>query len=236
MLRSSSALVAVGRGLWCSVAAALGLAGIAGGYLLMGTGDAGLLAALTALVAVSIGWMLRSVEPQRRQVPPLPLLGVAGGGTGLAVIGLVLELGAAGLLVAGVVAAVGWPLLRRGRDPARRDDDVVATRPVQRIGPVLEQVPQDPLPVLSGLCSLSTPDVCRTWQLTYTRLRRASSPAETEYLAELRRSCLVLLEQRDPEAFRRWFPYARAASDPARIFCPHPSPPPQPPTWKDAAP
>ena len=231
MLRSSSALAAVGRGLWWAVAGVLGLAGVAGGYLLMGTGDAALLAVLTALVATSIGWMLRSVNPRPRQVPPLPLVGLAGGVAGLAVVGLVLELDTPGLLIAAAVAAAGWPLFRHPHAPHR--DDVVAGRPAPVVvGPVLEQVPPDPLPVLASLCTLSTPELCRTWRLTYARLGRASSPAETEHLAELRRSCLVQLEQRDPVAFRRWFPSARAASDPARFFCRQPSPP----TRKDATP
>jgi len=61
------------------------------------------------------------------------------------------------------------------------------------------------------------------WQLTYPRLARAETATDTERLTDLRRGCLAELERRDPVAFGRWLPTARAASDPARFFCPRSS-------------
>jgi hypothetical protein len=221
MLSTCNALRTFGRGLWWSITPLIGVAGVAGSYVLLGTGNAVLVAALAAFLATATGWILRSQPTRPRRVPPLPLIGVLGGAAGLAVVGLLLEVGPVGLAISAALAATGWPVLRRSGHRAevsgsRCQGRTEATRPV---GPALEHLPRDPLPSLSSLCTLGTPELCRTWQLTYPRLRRATSPAETEHLTELRRGCLAELEQRDPAAFGRWLPTARAASDPARFFC-----------------
>jgi hypothetical protein len=58
------------------------------------------------------------------------------------------------------------------------------------------------------------------WRTTYVRLHGSPTPSETDAVIRLRRECLDELEQRDSGAFGRWLPTARAASDPARFFCP----------------
>lgn len=221
MRSTCSALHTFGRVLWWSIAPLIGLAGLAGSYVLLGTGNAVLVAGLAASLAMFAGWILRTQTRTPPPVPPLPAIGVLGGAVGLAAVGLLLEVGPVGLAIDTAVAATGWPVLRRSRHGAGvsggRGQET--TEAHGSGGPALEQLPRDPLPSLSLLSTLGTPELCRTWQLTYPRLRRATSPAETEHLTELRRRCLAELEQRDPVAFGRWLPTARAASDPARFFC-----------------
>lgn len=80
-------------------------------------------------------------------------------------------------------------------------------------------VPRRPLPPLSTLPSLSTWQLCWAWRRSYVHLRSCASPDGLAQLTTLRRGYLDELQRRDPAAFARWLPTARAASDPARFFC-----------------
>lgn len=221
MHRTRTPFGALSRGLWWSVTAVVGVAGIAGSYLLLGTGNALLLAVLAGGLTVFGGYLLNAQPDHRRDVPPWPLLGALGGATTLALSGLGEEIGAAGVGLGALLAVAGWVVLRTPHEAAAADGSRgqpgtdVAAPP----GPAREQLPRDPLPSPAALPALDTPELCRTWRLTYVRLARSISPAETEYLTELRCGCLAELEQRDPVAFGQWFPSARAAGDPARFFC-----------------
>lgn len=215
-----SALGTVGRRLWWSITPLLSVAGIAASFFALGSANAVALACGVALLCASTGWVLRSQVQRPRSVPSLPLIGVLGGATGLAVLGPLLAGGTAGLTVELAVAATGWFVVRSPRENAGEsgsDCQESGTAPLPR-GPEREHVPADPLPPLASLASLGTEELCRTWRLTYPRLSRAHSPAEVEYLTELRHRCLLQMEQQDPIAFARWLPTARAASDPARYF------------------
>lgn len=220
MLSTCSTPRSVGRWLWWSITPLVGMAGVAGSYLALGTGNAVFLAAATALLATSTGWALPSDTPRPRHLPGRLFIGTVTGAMALAVIGLLLQLGSVALAIIAADAGTGWFVLRcppeedevRGSSQARAE----AAGPVRSPS---EQLPRDPLPSLPSLPALGTPELCRTWQLTYPRLQRATSPAEIEHLTELRRGCLAQLERRAPAAFGRWVTTARAASDPAPYFC-----------------
>jgi len=220
MLRTSSALRTVGRCLWWSVTPLVGVAGVAGSYLALGTGNAVFLAAVSAVLATSTAWMLRSDTTSPPHLPRLVFIGTLTSAAGLAVIGLLQQLGPVALAIIVAEAGTGWLVLRRPPE----DVDVSSGCPEpaeasEPVGPPSEQLPRDPLPPLPSLPDLGTSELCRTWQMTYPRLQRATSPAEIDHLTELRRRCLAQLERRDPVAFGRWLPTARAASDPAAYFC-----------------
>jgi hypothetical protein len=76
----------------------------------------------------------------------------------------------------------------------------------------------------SAVSSLSAAQLCWVWRTSYVRLLDTTDALETELLTRLRRHCLDQLQQRDPVAFHRWFPTARAASDPTRFFGRQPQP------------
>lgn len=80
-------------------------------------------------------------------------------------------------------------------------------------------VSRPPGPPLTVLPSLSTWQLCWAWRRSYVHLGSRVSAEGRAQLAELRRGLLDELQRRDPAAFARWFPTARAASDPARYFC-----------------
>ena len=221
MLRSGGTLRTVGRFLWWAITPPLGVAGIAGSYLALGTGNALGLAGVAAVLAMVTGWTLHSEHPGPRQVPSLPVIGLLGAAVGLAVVGLLAETGLVGVATIVAVAGTGRFVVRRHgqADEASGSDCPERSEEPGPTGPVLEQLPLDPLPPLASVHTLSTAELCRIWQLTFPRLCRATSPAETEHLTELRCRCLAQLEGRDPAAFARWLPTARAAGDPARYFC-----------------
>ena len=82
-----------------------------------------------------------------------------------------------------------------------------------------------PASAVSAVSSLDTPALCWIWRASFSRLSRSDSSTSREHLAGLRMACLEELEQRDPGAFHRWLPTARAASDPfLRFFCRQPHP------------
>jgi hypothetical protein len=219
MPRTRSVLRTVGRSLWWSTTSVVGTAGVAGSYLFLGTTGAVTLAGLAALLATTTGWLLSSEPTTRRPVPPLPLLASVAAGVGLAVMGLTLGLGPAGLAISIAEAATGWFVLHGPRQGGATGGSRRAATRVGLPGPArLEHPPPDPLPPLSSLPTLTTAELCRVWQLTGPRLGRATSPAQTERLVEVRHGCLAELEQRDPAAFGRWLPTAATAGDPARFF------------------
>lgn len=237
------------RGTWWAVTALLMALGVVGGCVLLGPVGALLLGGTAVGLTGLSGWRLRvPLGGGKRTVPPV-VLGMLCGVTVLAVVGLTAELGALGLLLCLVVAAAGWPVLRPGRRPARPRGAAPAgatpggaspsgatarlalprppAAPAPNNGrkvfvfdvPPMELLPQDCLPPLSGLSTLSTSQLCWAWRLSYVRVARTSWGSELDHLAELRRGYLDELQRRDPGAFGRWFPTARAASDPARFFC-----------------
>jgi crotonobetainyl-CoA:carnitine CoA-transferase CaiB-like acyl-CoA transferase len=235
-----STMYAVGRALWWSITPLTGAVGMATSYVAMGTGSATLLAGVVGSLAAFTGWTLATQVPDPPPLPPPPLLGVLSAGTLLAAVGLLLALGPFGLAVCVALALTGWRVLRpRGHSRAASGDRCPAAPPpapsarpsaapsarsaapsARSAAPSVPWSPQDPLPSVAALPTLATPQLCRVWQLTYPRLARAATATDTERLTELRRGCLTELERRDAVAFGRWLPTARAASDPARFFCP----------------
>jgi hypothetical protein len=141
-----------------------------------------------------------------------PLLGLAGGLAVLAIVGLVLAIGLAGAGVTAFVVGAGWPVLRSRRPRPAPPPAGGAPAPAA-------PTPQ-PLPALPALASFSTPTPCWLWRTTYLRLHGSATPSQADAVIRLRRACLDEWEQRDSGAFGRWLPTARAASDPARYFCP----------------
>lgn len=209
-----------------TVAAALAMAGVAGGWLALGTGGALLLVGIIAALVTFGCWRLRPSPVQPGPTGAQIVHGLIAGIGVLAVTGLIAELGPAGWWLTVFVAAVGWGMPRR---PARRHADLARRRPPDRGrlvptgGPALEMLPADPLPQPSKLPSVSTPRLCWAWRVSYVRIRRCTWPSELAQLAALRNAYLDELQHRDPAAFARWYPTARAASDPARFFCPRPA-------------
>jgi hypothetical protein len=205
------------RPIWWSITVLLGTAGIAGGVLVLGPGGTLVLAAGSATLATLGVWQF---GPQHGAGGPgrnAAALGTACALGLLALIGLSCEVGLASFACGVLVGAAGWPLRRHRSSAAGPSRE--RTGPAHSPGPPLEVVPADPLPPAAGLRALSTPELCRTWRVSYVCLGRFPCPSYLESLAELRRGCLDELERRDPVAFGRWFPTARAASDPARYFC-----------------
>jgi hypothetical protein len=205
---------------WWSATAPLTVAGVACAFLLVGTGAAlaltGFAGGVTALAA---GQQPRRA-PLDRDGASIAAVGLLVGVWLLGVIGFVAAIGAAGLGICALVAATGGLLLRgprRGGAATRADTGRRADPPA---GPALERVAEDRLPPLASLPGLSTADVCWAWRLSYPRIRRPGCPGyQLDDLARLRCACLEELERRDPVAFHRWLPTARAAGDPARVFC-----------------
>ena len=203
------------RALWWSTTAPLATAGGALAFVLLGAGGALLLVGLGTGGAALVRWQLQ--QSPGRWDPWPALLSVLGGWGLLAVVGLVAEFGAAGLAAsAALVAARALPLHRllpggRGEDGHSDPGNV----------PVAEVIPGDPLPQPAAVPTLSTPELCWAWRLSYARVQRRDCPAyQRAHLAALRSACLDELEHRDPAAFSRWLPTARAGCDPARFFCP----------------
>ena len=221
MLSTPSTLRAVGRTVWWSIAPPAGAVGIAASYVVMGTENATLLAGLTGFLGACTGWALATEVPDPPPLPPPPLLGVLAAGTLLATVGLLLALGPFGLAVCVATALTGRCVLRPAEHSPEADGD--RCRPAFPSSRPAAPSHADPLPSASALGTLGTPELCRVWQLTYPRLARAETATDTERLTDLRRGCLAELERRDPVAFGRWLPTARAASDPARFFCPRSS-------------
>jgi hypothetical protein len=197
---------------WWSVAVALTAVGTAGSYLLLGTGPAVFVGLLSAAVAGLTAWQVKLSGNRRALFQRPRLLGLAGALVVLGTVGLILAIGVAGAGVTLLVAAAGWPLLR---SPGRRAGPVPAGALPAPAHPTAQ-----PLPALPALTSVSTPTLCWLWRTTYVRLHGSPTPSETVAVIRLRRECLDELEQRDSSAFGRWLPTARAASDPARFFCP----------------
>ena len=205
------------RAVWWSITAPVSVCGVAGAFLLLGAGRAVLLAGLAAGVAASLGWLLH--QPPARVVTATTLVGLAllcGLGL-LALIGLIGELGGAGLAVAALLAAAR--ALTFHRPPRRQPRPGPAPPPGGHLQvPAIEHIPTDPLPALSAVRSLSTRQLCWAWRVSYLRVLRPDCPSSLDHLAEFRRTCMDELEQRNPVAFARWLPTARAAGDPARFF------------------
>jgi hypothetical protein len=197
---------------WWSVAVALTAVGTAGSYLLLGAGAAVFVGSLSAAAAGLSARQAKLSGNRRTLFQRPPLLGLAGALAVLGTVGLILWIGVAGAGITLIVAAAGWPLLRT---PARPPGPMPAGGAPAPAGPTAQ-----PLPALPNLASCSTPTLCWLWRTTYVRLHGSPTPSETVAVIRLRRECLDELEQRDSSAFGRWLPTARAASDPARFFCP----------------
>lgn len=212
------------RALWWSITAVLTTFGVGAAFVLLGVIGALVLLALGTAATTLVRCQMRETTEGRRAWPPL--LDLLGGWSLVAVVGLAAEFAAAGIgLAAAVVALRALPLLRKrrpegapatGTDPGLAGPDV----PPAELPPA-ELLPCDPLPQPSAVPGLSTAQVCWAWRLSYVGMHRPDCPGyQLEHLAALRSACLDALEQRDPVAFRRWLPTARAAGDPARFFCP----------------
>jgi hypothetical protein len=203
------------RILWWVVGTTLGALGLLCALVTLSPGAILLLAVLGAAPGYLAGRGLRGAASG----PPAVAAPVLAGSCGLglvAVAGLVGQLGAGGLVACLLPGVVGWATCRRGRPGARGwrrpGPDVPDDAPAE------ERIPPDPLPPLASVPLLSTPQLCWVWRVTYCRLDRPRCPGELEHLSLLRRACLDELEARDPTAFRRWFPTARAAGDPSRHY------------------
>lgn len=207
------------RSLWWSITAPLTVVGVAAAFLLLGVGEALLLLGIGTAATALVRWQLQQSSTPQGSWPAA--LSLAGGWSLLAVVGLAGAFGLGGLGASAAAIAVRALPLRGGRRSAdRRGED--AGRPMAAaVGPPAELIPGDPLPQPSAVLTLSTPALCWTWRVSYVRLQRPNCPTyELAHLAALRSACLEELEQRDPVAFSRWLAGARAASDPARFFCP----------------
>ena len=206
------------RSLWWSVTAVLTTVGAGAAFVLLGVVPALVLLGLGTGATTLVRYQLRQASPAWRRSWPA-VLDLLGGWCLLAVLGLAAEFGAAGIVLSAVVIAVRTVPLRRKRRP-----EGTATAGTQAVAPGVppaELIPSDPLPQPSEVAGLSTAQVCWAWRLSYVGMLRPDCPAyQLEHLAALRAACLDELQQRDPVAFERWLPTARAAGDPARFFCP----------------
>jgi hypothetical protein len=238
MASAAAAGARIYRWVWWSIATPAAVVGVAAACLSLRLGAlllGGIVAGLTAFFGWQLSTMVDEQQPALRSVAgDLLALSALGGLAVLAGAGLVLALGAPGCLIAGLIAAGGWPALRRARRGTVRTTVRVdpgaagpAPNPVPSSGgrppstaPAAEILPAGGLPCLSSPGSMSTAQLCWAWRLSYLQIQRATCGAELERLAQLRRGYLEELERRDHQAFASWLPSARAAGDPGRIFCP----------------
>jgi hypothetical protein len=226
--RRSSALT----GVWWSATAPLTVVGTALAFLQVGAGTALVLTGFAGSVSALAVWQAHERARATGPAAGIAAAGLLGGVWALAAVGWVGCAGVAGLVLCVLVAAPGVLLRAQlrgaGRPPGAVTPGKTPKKPPgkERGGtappgaPPLESLPVVPLVPPSALPALSTADVCWIWRLSYSRVRRPGCLGyEVDDLAELRRACLDELERRDPEAFHRWLPTARAAGDPARAFC-----------------
>jgi hypothetical protein len=218
------------RSIWYPIALVLAVPGVVACCVVWGTSVELIPIWLFAGLAVAGGWAL-AAQPRAvtLRMPPF-VVGFLCGVAVLTIVGLGTLFGPVGVLVALLVSVAGWPALPRrlpppdwrpaggwtfrGGAPERHEG---GTRSPVATAPVVEPV----LPPLSALTSMSTPEVCWGWRTTYALLQQsawAEEPTKREKLAQLRAGYLDELQRRDPAAFDRWFPSARAASDPGRFF------------------
>jgi hypothetical protein len=155
------------------------------------------------------------------------------------VVGWVGLLGATGILLVLVVAltcpGLVRPLLRRLEgEPGDQSGDRFGDRPGVQSGvqstpvvlapppPSLEGVETTSATSEPSFGSLSTGELILAWRLSFTMLRRATTPQAIEQIACRRREYLDELERRDGVAVRKWLASgARAASDPTRYLTHH---------------
>ena len=195
---------------WCWTTAPLVLLGTCGALLQLGAG-AGLV--IVAFAASVVGFTAWAQQPEQTTRPTAGTVavGLLGGIWLLGLIGWVAVAGPAGLAVCTLVVGTGVLAVRAGR--RRRQDPPAVSLP--------ESLGETSLPLPHALPELSTADVCWAWRVSYLRVGRPGCPcSEVAFLSDLRAACLDELERRDPVAFSRWLPEARAAGDPARAFCP----------------
>jgi hypothetical protein len=198
----------VRRTAWWAATGAVGVPGLLCGCLLLGPMASALLAAVSAVLGAT-------AVLGRRAGPPPAVAAVAAAAVPLAVLGLLDLLGVVALLPLGVLA-VARPRHGKHLAPAalvRWLDGEGVVSP-----PAAECVPEDPLPPCAAVPGLPTDRLCLAWRVSYVRLQGCRWPGEREHLAELRRCLAEELERRDPGAFRRWLPTARAGGDPGRFF------------------
>jgi hypothetical protein len=205
---------------WCWATAPLIVAGAGWAFLQFGAGAALVVVAFAGSVTGFAAWALQGEQPTPRPTAGTVATGLLGGLGLLGLIGWVAAVGAAGLVVCALIVTTGVLVLRARRRPRAATDE--PRRPPPPSGaPPLESLAEGPLPLPHTLGELSTADVCWAWRVSYLRVRRPGCPGyEVAFLTELRSACLDELERRDPAAFSRWLPAARAAADPARAFCP----------------
>jgi hypothetical protein len=204
---------------WWWVSTPLIVAGACCAFLQIGESAA---LAVTVLGGAATAFVVRALRGRPRAPRPateVAAAGLLGGVLALGIVGWVAALGAAGFGLCLLVAATGGLALSATRPPG-----TATGRRSRRDGPTgvpaLESVAETPLPAPSALPASSTADVCWAWRVSYLRVARAGCPGyEVAALTELRRACLEELERRDPVAFARWLPTARAAGDPTRAFC-----------------
>jgi hypothetical protein len=122
----------------------------------------------------------------------------------LTCVGAVEALGAASLLLAMVLVAVGaWSWHRR------------KPRPVV----VHEEAPPPPEVTTIRVDDLTTKALCVTWRRSYVLLQRASDSSSRNKIVQLRRRLLDELECRNRPGFTKWLESgARAGSDPTRYL------------------
>lgn len=207
------------RSLWWSITAVLTTGGVGAAFVLLGAIGALVLLGLGTGGTTLVRCQLRQTSDARATWPPL--LDLLGGWCLLAVVGLTAEFGAAGIGVSAAVIALRILPLRRWWRAGCSRAGASGHYPVAPDVPPSEVLPCDPLPQPSTVPGLSTAELCWAWRLSYAGTHRPDCPGyQLEHLAALRSACLDELEKRDPVAFQRWLPTARAASDPARFFCP----------------
>jgi hypothetical protein len=205
---------------WCWATAPLIVAGACWAFLQFGAGAVLVVVAFAGSVIGFAVWALQPEQPMPRPTAGTVATGLLGGLGLLGLIGWVAAVGAAGLVVCALIVTTGVLVLRARRRPRAATDE--PRRPPPPSGaPPRESLAEGPLPLPHTLGELSTADVCWAWRVSYLRVRRPGCPGyEVAFLTELRSACLDELERRDPAAFSRWLPAARAAADPARAFCP----------------
>jgi hypothetical protein len=202
------------------------VAGLACGWLALGTPRALLLVTIIGALVTLGRWQLSQGPERPHPSGPEFMCGVVSGTAALAVTGLVATLGPLGWLLIALVAASGWWVLRSPTGiPAPRRPPSDSEQPTASRGLAIESLPAPPWPPLASIATMSTPQLCWAWRVSYVRIQRSTYPGELEDVAQLRCACLEELHRRDPAGFARWFPTARAASDPTRFFCHHPAEP-----------
>jgi hypothetical protein len=215
------------RLLWWSLAAPIGLAGVASAIASASVVPVLIVFALMALTIGTISANLQSLDGEGRSSGPISRSTVISHGcaAGLAVVamfGLSSLIGVAALPLA-ILMAVSCPrVLDRWRASGRSPTPKASVEDSDERRPALSvHCGQNTAPAVEAMTG---PELCMAWRRSFVELESADSAETRAAIANFRHRLLDELERRNPAGFEDWLASgARAPSDPARYILEQPN-------------